>query len=136
VIDYTEEDYKDVANNLDLVFDTLGDSYAFEAFDCIKEGGVVTSIAGPPSEETAKQMGIEGYQLPEKLSKRIQAKSAGYKFTWMQPDAEQLNEITALVEDGQIKPIVDLIYNFEDSVEAYENLATGRAKGKIIISLS
>jgi NADPH:quinone reductase-like Zn-dependent oxidoreductase len=136
VIDYTEENYKDAANNLDLVFDTLGDAYTFEAFDIIKEGGVVTSIAGPPSEDTAKQMGIEGYKLPEDLSHRLKAKSASYKFTWMQPDAEQLNEITALVDDGHIQPIVDLIYSFKDSVEAFEYLATGRAKGKIIISLS
>ena len=136
VIDYTEENYKEVANNLDLVFDTLGDSYTFEAFDIIKEGGKVSSIAGPPSEETAKQMGIEGYKLPEELTEKIQAKSADYFFTWMQPNADQLNAITAMVQDGQIKPIVDLIYSFEDSIEAYQYLATGRAKGKIIISLS
>lgn len=136
VIDYKTEDYKEVANNLDIVFDTLGDNYTFEAFEIIKEGGKVTTISGPPDEETAKQMGIKDYKLPEQLAKLIKEKSAVYKYTWMQPNAEQLNDIKTMVEDGDIKPIVDLIYPFEDGIKAYEYLATGRAQGKVIISLS
>jgi NADPH:quinone reductase-like Zn-dependent oxidoreductase len=136
VIDYKTEDYKEVANNLDIVFDTLGDKYTFDAFEIIKEGGRVTTIAGPPDEATAKQMGMSDYKLPEKLSKLIEKKSATYKLTWMQPNATQLDTITAMVENGDIKPIVDLIYPFEDGIDAYEYLATGRAQGKVIISLS
>jgi NADPH:quinone reductase-like Zn-dependent oxidoreductase len=136
VIDYKTEDYKEVANNLDIVFDTLGDDYTFDAFEIIKEGGKVTTIVGPPDEETAKQMGMTDYKLPEKLSKLIEEKSAVYKLTWMQPNAEQLKEITTMVEDRAIKPIVDLIYSLEDGIDAYEYLATGRAEGKVIISLT
>ncbi len=136
VIDYTTEDYKEVANNLDIVFDTLGDDYTFDAFEIIKEGGKVTTIVGPPDEETAKQMGMTDYKLPEKLSKLIEKKSAIYKLTWMQPNADQLKEIATMVEDRTIKPIVDLIYSMEDGIDAYEYLATGKAKGKVIISLA
>ena len=49
---------------------------------------------------------------------------------------EQLQIITNLVEDDHIKPIVDLIYSFDDAIDAFEYLATGRAQGKVIISLS
>ncbi|SHG84103.1 NADPH:quinone reductase [Flavobacterium micromati] len=136
VIDYKTEDYKEVVNNLDIVFDTLGDDYTFDAFDLIKEGGKVTTIAGPPDPQTAKQMGMKDYKLPEKLAKLIEKKSAVYKLTWMQPDAEQLNKISRMVEDGDIKPIVDLIYSFENGIDAYLYLATGRAKGKVIITMS
>jgi NADPH:quinone reductase-like Zn-dependent oxidoreductase len=136
VIDYKTEDYKEVVNNLDIVFDTLGDDYTFDAFDLIKDGGKVTTIAGPPDPQTAKQMGIKDYKLPEKLAKLIEKKSAVYKLTWMQPDGEQLNKISRMVEDGDIKPIVDLIYSFENGIDAYLYLATGRAKGKVIITMS
>jgi NADPH:quinone reductase-like Zn-dependent oxidoreductase len=44
VNDYKTEDYKEVANNLDIVFDTLGNDYTFDAFEIIKEGGKVTTI--------------------------------------------------------------------------------------------
>jgi|TARA_A100001518_G_C1174960_1_gene25059 NADPH:quinone reductase-like Zn-dependent oxidoreductase len=54
----------------------------------------------------------------------------------MQPNAAQLKEIKTMVEEGNIKPTVDLIYEFEDGIDAYEYLATGRAEGKVIISLS
>lgn len=136
VIDYKTEDYKEVANNLDIVFDTLGGDYTFDAFEIIKKGGKVTTIAGPPDEDTAKQMGMTDYKLPEQLSILIKEKSAVYKSTWMQPNAEQLNAITKMVENGDIKPIVDLIYSIEDGIDAYEYLATGRAQGKVIISFS
>jgi NADPH:quinone reductase-like Zn-dependent oxidoreductase len=136
VIDYTTEDYKEVANNLDIVFDTLGGEYTIDAFEIIKEGGRVTTILGPPDEETAKQMGMTDYKLPEKLSKLIKGKSADYKSTWMQPNVEQLNTITEMVENGDIKPIVDLIYSIDDGIDAYEYLATGKAQGKVIISFT
>jgi NADPH:quinone reductase-like Zn-dependent oxidoreductase len=136
VIDYKTEDYKEVATNLDIVFDTLGDDYTFDAFQIIKEGGKVTTIVGPPDEETAKQMGMTDYTLPEKLSKLIDEKSAVYRLTWMQPNAGQLKEIATMVEDRAIKPIVDFIYSLEDGIDAYEYLAAGRAEGKVIISLS
>ncbi|MEQ8547593.1 MAG: NADP-dependent oxidoreductase [Cyclobacteriaceae bacterium] len=135
VIDYKTEDYKEVANGLDIVFDTLGGDYTFDAFEIIEEGGKVTSIVGPPDEETAKHMGMTDYQLPEKLSNLISEKSAVYKLTWMQPNRQQLEEITAMVDNGKIKPVVDKVYAFEKGIEAYQHLATGRAKGKIIISL-
>lgn len=136
VIDYKNEDYKEVANNLDIVFDTLGGDYTFEAFEIIKEGGRVTSIVGPPDEETAKQMGMENYEMPEKLSKLIEEKSAKYRLTWMQPNGEQLKEIKAMVEDRTIRPTIDLVYSYEDAVKAFEYLATGRAQGKVIVSLA
>ena len=136
VIDYTTEDYKEVAQNLDVVFDTLGNDYTLDAFEIIKEGGKVSTIVGPPDEETAKHMGMQDYRLPEKLSKIIKEKSAIYKLTWMQPNAKQLNTISRMVEGGAIKPIIDVIYSFEDGIDAYLYLATGRAKGKVIVSMS
>ncbi|MUP47432.1 NADP-dependent oxidoreductase [Gramella sp. BOM4] len=135
VIDYKNEDYKNVASDLDIVFDTLGEDYTFEAFQIIKDGGRVASIAGPPDVETAKQMGMDDYELPEKLKELIDKKSAAYKFTWMQPNAAQLNEIRKMVEDRSIRPVVDLIYPFEDAVKAFEYLAKGHAQGKVIVSL-
>ncbi len=121
---------------MDVVFDTLGDTYTLEAFGIIKEGGRVATIAGPPDEESAKGMGLADYKLPEALSKLIRKKSATYKYTWMQPNGEQLDALSTMVEDGKIKPVVDKVYSFKEGIEAYLYLATGRAKGKVIITLS
>jgi NADPH:quinone reductase-like Zn-dependent oxidoreductase len=135
VIDYKKEDYKSIVSELDIVFDTLGGDYTTEAFQVIKVGGKVTSISSILDEETAGIMGIEGYQMPEDFSKLITEKSATYKFTWIQPNSEQLDEISGMVKEGKIKPIIDKVYAFGDGIEAYSYLATGRAKGKVIINL-
>jgi NADPH:quinone reductase-like Zn-dependent oxidoreductase len=135
VIDYKKEDYKSIVSELDIVFDTLGGDYTTEAFQVIKVGGKVTSISSILDEETAGIMGIEGYQMPEDFSKLITEKSATYKFTWIQPNSEQLDEISSMVKEGKIKPIIDKVYAFGDGIEAYLYLATGRAKGKVIINL-
>lgn len=135
VIDYKKEDYKAVASDLDIVFDTLGEEYTLEAFEIIKEGGRVTTITGAPDKETAANMGMEEYELPEKLAKWMDEKSAKYKFTWMHPDGKQLDAISAMVKEEKIKPIVDKVYNLEDSMDAYAHLATGRAKGKVIVRI-
>lgn len=135
VIDYKKEDYKTVVKDATIVFDTLGENYTLEAFDVIKAGGKVVSVIGPLDEETAKAFGMTNYQMPEDLSKAITDKNASYKFIWMHPSGSDLNHIKDLVEAGKIKPVIDKIYSFEESVEAFAHLATGRAKGKIVIKI-
>jgi NADPH:quinone reductase-like Zn-dependent oxidoreductase len=136
VIDYKKEDYKAIVSEIDIVFDTLGGDYTLDALHLIKVGGKVTSIAGALDEETAGMMGIEGYKLPEDLDKMINKKSANYKFTWMQPNGPQLDAISTMVKSGEIKPVIDATYSFEDGIEAYSYLATGSAKGKVIIRMA
>jgi NADPH:quinone reductase-like Zn-dependent oxidoreductase len=53
----------------------------------------------------------------------------------MQPDAKQLKTISKMVEDGDIKPIVDLIYSFEDGIDAYL-YGYRQSQRKVIISMS
>jgi NADPH:quinone reductase-like Zn-dependent oxidoreductase len=48
----------------------------------------------------------------------------------------QLKEISTMVDNGAIKPVVDRVYAIEKGIEAYLYLATGRAKGKLIITIS
>jgi len=136
VIDYKKEDYKAIVSDVDIVFDTLGGDYTLDAFKCIKSGGKVTSIASIPDDETAAMMGMEGYKLPENFYNLIAEKSAIYKLTWMQPNGVQLDAISTMVKEEKIKPVIDTIYSFKNSIQAYLYLATGRAKGKVIISMS
>jgi len=136
VIDYKTEDYKAIVKNVDIVFDTLGQHYTLEAFKVIKQGGKVVSVVGPLDEESAKIFGMNDYKLPEELAKLIGAKDATYKFIFMHPNGAQLAEIKLLVENEKIKPIIDTVYPFSESIEAFTHLASGRAKGKIVITMN
>ena len=136
VIDYKTEDYKTIVADADIVFDTLGGNYTLEAFQVIKQGGKVVSIIGPLDEDTAKMFGMADYKLPEELSKLTSGKEASYKYIFMHPNGAQLGEIKSLIEAEKIKPIIDKIYSFSESIEAITHLASGRAKGKIVIKIS
>jgi NADPH:quinone reductase-like Zn-dependent oxidoreductase len=96
----------------------------------------VVSVVGPLDEVSAKMFGMADYKLPEELANASSEKNAEYKFIFMHPNGEQLNEIKSMVEYGKIKPIIDKVYPFSESVQAFTHLATGRAKGKIVIKIS
>jgi NADPH:quinone reductase-like Zn-dependent oxidoreductase len=136
VIDYKTEDYKSIVKDADIVFDTLGKNYTMEAFGVVKKGGKVVSVVGPLDEASAKMFGMADYKLPEELAKLSSEKAAEYKFIFMHPNGSHLKEIKALVEDDKIKPIIDKVYPFSESIEAFIHLASGRAKGKIVIKIA
>ena len=136
VIDYKTEDYKAIVKDADIVFDTLGNNYTLEAFEVVKNGGKVVSVVGPLDEESANMFGMADYKLPEELATLSRNKEASYKFIFMHPNGAHLGEIKSLVEDEKIKPIIDTVYPFTESIEAFTHLASGRAKGKIVIKIN
>ena len=136
VIDYKTEDYRSIAKDVDIVLDTLGQNYTLESFEVVKQGGIVVSVVGPLDEASAKMLGMSDYKLPEALAKSSSNRKADYKFILMHPNGAHLNEIKSLIEDEKIKPIIDKVYPFSESIEAFTHLATGRAKGKIVVKVS
>ena len=53
----------------------------------------------------------------------------------MRADGGQLDRITNLIEDGTIRPVVDRIFPFGQLNEAFAYIDTGRAKGKVVVTL-
>jgi len=136
VIDYKTEDYKSIAKDVDIVFDTLGQNYSLESFEVVKTGGKVVSVVGPLDVVSAKMFGMADYKLPKELANASSKKNAEYKFIFMHPNGSHLNEIKSMIEDEKIKPIIDKVYSFSEGIDAFTHLASGRAKGKIVIKIS
>lgn len=143
VIDYKKENYLDIVSELDIVYDTLGDKYTYDAFKIIKNGGRIVSIL--PSEinkEVAKELGLPSFVQfifslkPSKIEKLKKEKNAFYKFLFLKTNQNnELETIKQLIEKEQIKPVIDKLYFFEDAVQAFKYLSQGRAKGKVIIKI-
>jgi len=57
IIDYTTTRFEDVVHNVDLVFDTVGGDTVERSWQVVKKGGVLVSVASPPSPEQAKAHG-------------------------------------------------------------------------------
>jgi NADPH:quinone reductase-like Zn-dependent oxidoreductase len=53
----------------------------------------------------------------------------------MHPSGEDSSELGRLVDAGAVKVILDSVYPFERSDEAMAKLESGRAKGKIVVTM-
>ena len=65
------------------------------------------------------------------------ARRAGvrYAFLFMRANGAQLEQITALLDAGIIRPVVDKVFPFAQANEALDYLDKGRAKGKVVIAI-
>jgi len=141
VIDYKKENYLNSVKDIDIVFDTLGHEFTLDAFQVIKEGGKVVSIAGEVDETTAGEFGLGPvirFMLSlkrRKITKAMKKKSASYRFLLMKPNASQLEAITSLLEKKQIVPVIDKVFDFSMAIDALVYLEQGRAKGKVVLKM-
>lgn len=123
IIHYDEEDFSNVVNDVDVVFDTLGGDVLLKSYEVLTHYGRLVTIAGGPNtivprNETADEKEIKTY------------------FEFTDPNGKQLDDITPLVEEGKIRAVVDTIYplTLEGVKEAHAHSEQGRTKGKIVLS--
>lgn len=76
-------------------------------------------------------MGVLSYGIRARAKRR----KATYSFLFMRASGSQLSEITSLIEDGIIRPVVDRVFPFASTKEAIAYVEAGRAKGKVVVSL-
>ncbi|WP_444941816.1 NADP-dependent oxidoreductase [Microbulbifer sp. ZKSA004] len=141
VIDYKKDDYRQLLSDMDVVFDTLGGQYALDAFQVLKTGGRVVSVKGALDPQTAEELGL-GWLLRKlvalksrNLMKAAKGKSALYRMVIMEANGGQLSELGDLYRQKILSPVIDKIYSLEQGKEAFSYLASGRAKGKVIVSV-
>lgn len=141
IINYKNEKFEDILKNYDAVFDTLGGTTLEKSFDIIKSEGNIVSISGMPNARFGKEFGSGFFKTllfslaSKKLTALEKKHNAQYSFLFMKPSGDQLRIIAKYIESGQIKPIIDRIFPFEDTQKAMEYSESGRAKGKIIVKI-
>jgi len=141
VIDYKKEDFAKVLSGYDLVLNSLGKDTLEKSLKVLKPGGKLISISGPPDMTFAKESGLNWplQQVMRLLSLGIRRKAKrhgiSYSFVFMRANGEQLSKITSLIESGAVRQVVDRIFPFQATNEAMDYLATGRAKGKVVIKV-
>ncbi|GMT30406.1 hypothetical protein PFISCL1PPCAC_21703, partial [Pristionchus fissidentatus] len=59
-----------------------------------------------------------------------------FSYAYFLPNLECLQEVATLVEQGQIKPIVEKVYSFEALPEAFEKVGQKHGRGKTIIKMA
>jgi NADPH:quinone reductase-like Zn-dependent oxidoreductase len=142
VIDYKAQDFEKALSDYDLVLHSQDTKTLEKSLRVLKPDGQLISISGPPDPAFAKELGLNLFlKLVMRLlsrSVRKKAKSLGihYSFLFMRAQGQQLSEITSLIESGVIRPVVDKVFPFEKTGEALAYVETGRAKGKVVITVA
>ncbi len=114
-IDYTQQRFENVAHNIDIVLDTIGDDTQERSWSVLKKGGILVSLAQPPSEEKAEELGVRAALLGA------------------QPSGEQLAEIAKIIDSGKLKVVLDRILPLSEARRAHELSQSGHTHGKIAL---
>ncbi len=116
VIDYTTTRFEDVVQSVDLVFDTVGRDTLQRSWQVIKPGGELVSIVSPPPPVAV----TEGHNVH-------------FFYFVVEPNRDELIQIGALIDAGQLRPIVDSVFPLAQARQAYEQAAKGHTRGKIVL---
>lgn len=141
VIDYTKEDFEERISGFDVVLHSLDGKTLEKSLRVLRPGGALISISGPPDAQFARGLGANWFVrllmrvLSSKVIKLARRLGVNYSFLFMKANGEQLREITALIEAGSIRPVVERTYPFQLAAEALAHVETGRVKGKVVISM-
>jgi NADPH:quinone reductase-like Zn-dependent oxidoreductase len=141
VIDYKKEDFEKSLHGYDVVLNSLDEETLNKSLRVLKPGGKLISISGPPDPDFAQDIGLPWFvkQVTRLLSYRIRKKAkrhhVSYSFLFMRACGDQLREITALIDAGIIRPVVDRVFPFELTKEALAYVEKGRAKGKVVVKV-
>ena len=141
VIDYRQQNFATELRDYDVVLNSLGKDELFRSLQILRPGGHLISISGPPTPAFATARGLAWpvKQVMRLLSHRIRSKArqrgGDYTFLFMRADGDQLGEITALVESGALRPVIDRVFPFQQTESALAYVESGRTKGKVVIEM-
>lgn len=124
VIDYTREDFTESTATWDIIFDAVGGS----------SYGKAKAVLAP-----------EGKYLSTVLSAtivmdmlRTRGRRARIAFTGLREAGakrEDLAYISSLIEAGELRPVIDRSYRFEQAAEAHAYVEKGHKRGNVVLTM-
>ena len=116
-VDYTKQQFEDVARDVDLVLDPVGRDTLARSYAVVKKGGIVVTIVSRCDPAELQKRGIHGASLSS------------------HPDANELAQITRLIDEKKLKPIVSAVLPLNEAAKADAQAATHHTRGKIVLNI-
>jgi NADPH:quinone reductase-like Zn-dependent oxidoreductase len=143
VIDYTAQDISKTEARYDAGFDLIGGKTLEQMFEIMKPGTRIVSVAGVPETQTAiKDLGGSQalaavfWMISYGIRSRARRAGISYRYLFMHPSGSDLAQLAELIEQGKLKVIVDKTYPFANISDALAYVESGRAKGKVVVTMS
>jgi len=123
VIDYTQTDFTRTGRRYDLILDAIGNRSVADCRRALTAQGIC-AVAGFTTLARLFQVLLLGSWGGQKVSSFL-----------AQPNQKDLLALKALAEADKVKPVIDRWYPLAETAEAIRYLETGRARGKVVITV-
>lgn len=117
-IDYSMNAFEDSVRDVDVVLDLVGGDTQQRSWAVMRPGGILIATVQPPSEETANAHGVRQHFV-----------------STTPPIGEVLTEVAALVDSGQLKPIISAVLPLQEIQKAHEMIEGKHTHGKIVLQI-
>lgn len=117
-VDYSLERFEDAARDVDAVLDTVGGETQARSWPVLRPGGVLASIATPPSEVEAQAYGVRAAQMRH------------------QPRSVHLEAIARLVDARRLMPAIAEVLPLAQAAQAQARSQTGHIRGKLVLRVA
>ena len=124
-LDYTQQDVSEAVMEdtggvgVDAVFDTVGGDTIVNSLACTRPFGRLATVLGPQGDFTPLYMNNQALYG-----------------VFLMRERERLEEMSLLVERGQMRPVVDEVLDLNEVGKAHERLDSGHGRGKVILRVA
>lgn len=130
VIDYTNEDFTEITDKFDVFFDNAGSKSLSQSRTMLTDRGILVMV-------TAKK-GKWFRPVDRLVAGVIRSKFWSQRFVnrVAKASGEDGTVLAQLVDEGELRPIIDRRFALDDAIEALAHQAAGHARGKSIVQVN
>src|SRR5258708_34677454 len=137
-IDYTHERIEDKLPQYDVVLDGVGKSVWRSSLRVLKAGGRLVTLTVPIPHGSSGKLRFFSTAITGIAAGSVQALLGGKRllFTHVKPCGGELEKISALIEAGKLRPVIEKVFPLEQIAEAHRVSETGHVRGKLVVKIS
>jgi NADPH:quinone reductase-like Zn-dependent oxidoreductase len=133
VIDYTKEDLTKSGERYDVILDNVGTQPLSGFRRVLRPNGICVMIGGGGPND-GKWVGPMARPLKAKLMSPFISQKMSMMMA--RSNKDDLTILADLMQSGKVTPVIDRIYPLSEIREAVRYVETGRARGKVIITVA
>lgn len=128
VVDYTETDFAAGGERYDLVLDLVGNRSVSDLRRVLTPQGTLLLIGAPEGLLGPLKTFVPAVVLSPLVSQHIRTFMADV-------ETESLESLLEYLEKGTVTPVIDRSYPLDETADAIRYVETGRARGKVVITV-
>ncbi len=136
-IDYTREKIDTIRPKFDLVLDGVGKSVWADSFRVLKVGGRLVTLTMPIPDESTGKLRFFATAISGLVSGVARGLVTGKRLlaTRVKARGGELEKISALIEAGKIRPVIEKVFALEQIAEAHQVSERGHVRGKLVMRI-